>query len=93
MCIGGVAVPIGLTTQELVQEFIKANTKYQKEVNKAIYDFTPEDNEAKSLRTEIRKFNPEMSLEQLNNTLVMIFSFAEIITKNNEKLAETVPHN
>ena len=83
---------IGLTTKELVQEFIKATTKYQNEVNKAIYDFiTTEDNEVKSLITEIRKSNPNMSLEQINNNLVMIFSIAEIIAKNNESLAKTIP--
>jgi hypothetical protein len=90
---GGVVMAIGLTTRELVQEFTKASTKYQEWVNKAIYNsITTEDEEVKSLITEIRTSNPNMSLEQINNILVMIFSFAEMITKNNESLAKMIPH-
>lgn len=85
---------IGLTTRELIKEFISASSKYHKEVNKAIYDsITDEDIEIKSLITEIRESNPNTTIEQLNNTLVIIFSIAEIIAKNNEKLAEVIPHN
>ena len=79
---------IGLNSDELTSVFIKALTTKPEEVKtKLIKDIATLDTEM------LKKQFPTLDSQTLIMLLSVVFSFADMVVKNNEALSKIIPHS